>query len=340
MHQGIAVYGNKGSTDQHAYVQQLREGVHNFFVTFIEVLQDRDGKSMALEADGATAGDYLAGFLLGTRAALYENDRESITLTIDRVDARTVGMLIALYERAVGFYASLVGINAYHQPGVEAGKKAAGAVLALQQKILALLADNKGKRLTVDEVAREDRRAATTSSTSSRSSSTPPPIPTTACHSHRRCHAVRRDLRESMMDDAKQKIGLIGLAVMGENLALNIEEKGFPIAVYNRTIEKVVRVRAGERGQEDQGHHVAEGARGVARAAAAHHHDGQGGQARRRHHRRASSRSSSRATCSSTAATSSSRTPSGAPRSSRPTGSTTSAWASRAAKRARATVRR
>jgi glucose-6-phosphate isomerase len=32
-------------------------------------------------------------------------------------------MLIALYERAVGPYASLVGINAYHQPGVEAGKK-------------------------------------------------------------------------------------------------------------------------------------------------------------------------------------------------------------------------
>ena len=35
VNQGIAVYGNKGSTDQHAYVQQLREGVHNFFVTFI-----------------------------------------------------------------------------------------------------------------------------------------------------------------------------------------------------------------------------------------------------------------------------------------------------------------
>jgi 6-phosphogluconate dehydrogenase len=38
---------------------------------------------------------------------------------------------------------------------------------------------------------------------------------------------------------AKQKIGLVGLAVMGENLALNIEEKGFPIAVFNRSTEKV-----------------------------------------------------------------------------------------------------
>ncbi|HEX6839219.1 MAG TPA: glucose-6-phosphate isomerase [Polyangia bacterium] len=150
--QGIAVYGNKGSTDQHAYVQQLREGVPNFFVTFIEVLRDRDGKSMFVE-DEATSGDFLEGFFLGTRAALYENDRQSITITIDRVDARSVGVLIALYERTVGLYASLVGINAYHQPGVEAGKKAAGAVLALQKKILTLLGESKGKRMSADEIA-------------------------------------------------------------------------------------------------------------------------------------------------------------------------------------------
>ncbi|CAL5390689.1 unnamed protein product [Camellia sinensis] len=41
VNQGLTVYGNKGSTDQHAYIQQLREGVHNFFATFIEVLRDR-----------------------------------------------------------------------------------------------------------------------------------------------------------------------------------------------------------------------------------------------------------------------------------------------------------
>jgi glucose-6-phosphate isomerase len=77
--------------------------------------------------------------LLGTREALFENDRESITITIPRVDARTVGGLIALFERAVGLYSSLLGINAYHQPGVEAGKKAAASILALQGKVLAAL---------------------------------------------------------------------------------------------------------------------------------------------------------------------------------------------------------
>jgi glucose-6-phosphate isomerase len=44
------------------------------------------------------------------------------------VSAFSLGALIALFERAVGLYAFMIGINAYHQPGVEAGKKAAGEV--------------------------------------------------------------------------------------------------------------------------------------------------------------------------------------------------------------------
>jgi len=138
VYQGIAVYGNKGSTDQHAYVQQLREGVPNFFMTLIEVLEDRQGPSMEIEPN-VTCGDYLSGFLMGTRAALFENGRDSITLTILQVNPRTVGALVALYERAVGLYAFLVNINAYHQPGVEAGKKAAAGILALQKQVLEVL---------------------------------------------------------------------------------------------------------------------------------------------------------------------------------------------------------
>ncbi len=151
VNQGIAVYGNKGSTDQHAYVQQLREGVNNFFVTFIEVLKDRAGESMKVEED-ITSGDYLSGFLQGTRRALFENDRESMTVTVETVDARTIGKLLGLYERAVGFYGFLVGINAYHQPGVEAGKKAAGAVISLQRKILTHLRAHSGQAFTLDEI--------------------------------------------------------------------------------------------------------------------------------------------------------------------------------------------
>jgi glucose-6-phosphate isomerase len=130
VNQGIAVYGNKGSTDQHAYVQQLRDGVNNFFATFIEVGKSRSGTSMEVDP-GFTSGDYLQGFLRGTRKALAESGRESITLHISEVDAFHLGLLVGLFERAVSFYASLVNVNAYHQPGVEAGKKAAGDFLKL-----------------------------------------------------------------------------------------------------------------------------------------------------------------------------------------------------------------
>ncbi len=152
VNQGIAVYGNKGSTDQHAYVQQLREGVKNFFVTFIDVMKDRAGRPLEVEP-GITSGDYLQGFYLGTRDALSEKDRASITLTLPEISPRTVGMLIALYERVVGLYASLVGINAYDQPGVEAGKKAASGVIALQVRLAAALRAAQGRELTAEALA-------------------------------------------------------------------------------------------------------------------------------------------------------------------------------------------
>jgi len=128
VNQGLSVYGNKGSTDQHAYVQQLRDGLNNFFATFIEVQQNRDGASLDL-GDGNVSGDFLQGFLRGTREALSEGQRDSISISIARADEAHLGALIALFERAVGYYASMVNVNAYHQPGVESGKKAAADFL-------------------------------------------------------------------------------------------------------------------------------------------------------------------------------------------------------------------
>jgi glucose-6-phosphate isomerase len=151
VHQGIAVYGNKGSTDQHAYVQQLRDGVPNFFATFIEVRKGRSGESIEVDP-GVTSADYLQGFLRGTRRALFENGRESVTLSIHEVTPQSLGALIGLFERAVSFYASLVNVNAYHQPGVEAGKKAAATFLEILNKVRGRLT---GYQKTAEEVAFE-----------------------------------------------------------------------------------------------------------------------------------------------------------------------------------------
>ena len=152
VNQGITVLGNKGSTDQHSYIQQLRDGLKNFFVVFIEVLRDRREASMEVEP-GVTSGDYLNGFFQGTRRALHESGRESVTLTIKDVTPAGVGALIALFERAVGLYAVLINVNAYHQPGVEAGKKAATAVIDLQLRAVRALKESSGQALTAAQLA-------------------------------------------------------------------------------------------------------------------------------------------------------------------------------------------
>lgn len=148
---GISVYGNKGSTDQHAYVQQLRDGLRNFFVTFITVDKDRKASSIAIE-EGVNTGDFLNAFSLGTRSALAQEGRPSITMTIACVTAYHLAALIALFERAVGIYGELVDINAYHQPGVEAGKKAASGLLKLQVEIISHLKE-VDESLTAADIA-------------------------------------------------------------------------------------------------------------------------------------------------------------------------------------------
>jgi glucose-6-phosphate isomerase len=63
-------------------------------------------------------------------------------------------MLIALFERAVGLYASLINVNAYHQPGVEAGKKVAGKVIETQRKVLDFLSKHPGSEFSVEEISK------------------------------------------------------------------------------------------------------------------------------------------------------------------------------------------
>lgn len=137
VHQGLTVYGNKGSTDQHAFVQQVRDGRDDVFVHFVETLDPQAPPCPGV--DGFDAADHLLGFLYGTREALRQAGRPSLVLQLPRVDAPSLGALIALFERAVGIYAELADLNAYHQPGVEAGKKAASQTLRQLRDLAAAL---------------------------------------------------------------------------------------------------------------------------------------------------------------------------------------------------------
>lgn len=150
--QGLAVLGNKGSSDQHSYVQQLVAGPDNVFVVFVQVLRDRVGASPTVR-DDSTSGDYLQAFMLGTAQALLNHGKSSAIITVPQVSAYYIGMLIALFERAVGFYASFVGINAYHQPAVEFGKQAASQFIVCKNRLLAQLTE-QGRACTAAELAR------------------------------------------------------------------------------------------------------------------------------------------------------------------------------------------
>ncbi|UWG97120.1 glucose-6-phosphate isomerase [Dehalobacter sp. DCM] len=157
VHQGLTVYGNKGSSDQHSYLQQLLEGPDNFFLIFIEVLKDREGNSLKI-AEESTSGDYLHAFLLGTRNAITQKGKSSITITVKEINAKSIGCLIALFERIVSIYALLVNINAYHQPAVEMSKKGAHEVIRIKNLIVSILSSCKGQGLTIEEIAQAIRQ--------------------------------------------------------------------------------------------------------------------------------------------------------------------------------------
>ena len=133
VHQGLAVYGNKGSTDQHAYVQQLRDGTPNFFVTFVRVLQDRERPEPRGRAGRhqrrlprRPSARHAAGAPRERPALAHAHDPGARPAQPRDADRALRAGRRALREPR--------GINAYHQPGVEAGKKAAAVVLELQRQ--------------------------------------------------------------------------------------------------------------------------------------------------------------------------------------------------------------
>jgi glucose-6-phosphate isomerase len=138
VHQGLSVFGNKGGTDAHAFIQQLNDGRNDFFITFIEIL--RDAEQIVMD-DGLTMGNYLHNFMQGLSGALESKNRSVARMTFSELNAQSLGMLIALYERAVAVYAELIHINAFHQPGVEAYKSISSRVNELTFALFSVVAE-------------------------------------------------------------------------------------------------------------------------------------------------------------------------------------------------------
>lgn len=127
----------RGATDQHSQVQLFVDGPADKLVTFVRVARTR--RRVAVP-DGAPA-EYLGGVeigrllraeLEGTRIALAAADRPSTTWELPALSPDALGQLFLALELQTAYQAALYGIDAYDQPGVEAGKLAAFALIGRQ----------------------------------------------------------------------------------------------------------------------------------------------------------------------------------------------------------------
>jgi glucose-6-phosphate isomerase len=140
-------WGGTGTDAQHAVFQLLHQGTMIGPIEFIGVKQPGHGlpathhrqllanmlaqgaallKGRSFEAALALSGNDPAL----ARAKTFPGNRPSSTLLLDRLDAETLGALIAFYEHRTFVAAVLLGLNPFDQWGVELGKEMANALIA------------------------------------------------------------------------------------------------------------------------------------------------------------------------------------------------------------------
>lgn len=125
-------WGGVGTDAQHAVFQLLHQGTHLIPVEFLAVIEAGDTlpaehhRQLLLNAFAQGAA-LMKGKQADDPARSYPGDRPSSTLLLDRLDARTLGALIAFYEHRVFVNGVLLGINSFDQFGVELGKEMAKA---------------------------------------------------------------------------------------------------------------------------------------------------------------------------------------------------------------------
>jgi len=148
---GALVWGAVGTDGQHAFYQLLHQGTRWAPTEFIGVARPEHGlpehhpillanlvaqaEALALgKTEAEAAAEMLAGGLSEDEAAhlaphrSFPGNRPSTLILLERLDPHTLGALIALYEHKIYLLATIWGINAFDQWGVELGKQLAGQV--------------------------------------------------------------------------------------------------------------------------------------------------------------------------------------------------------------------
>ncbi len=138
VHEGLTPVKALGATDQHSQVQLYNEGPFDKVITFIRVEKFRKDEIMPDNFKEEETFSYLSGYSIGellnieqkaTEIALTKNKRMNMTIVLPEISEFTLGQLIYMLEVETAFLGELYNINAFDQPGVEAGKIATYALM-------------------------------------------------------------------------------------------------------------------------------------------------------------------------------------------------------------------
>lgn len=149
-----------GVTDQHSQVQLYTEGPNDKVFTFLTVNKYRSDVEMPQFKLKLSSLDYLEGkkisFLFNaemkaTEFALAERERPSCRIIFPVINEHTVGQFIMLYQISTAFAGQLYSIDAFDQPGVEAGKIATYGLLGRKgyEEAAKKITDKEGTRFTL-----------------------------------------------------------------------------------------------------------------------------------------------------------------------------------------------
>jgi glucose-6-phosphate isomerase len=120
-----------GATDQHSQVQLYAEGPYDKLINFLRVERYSDAGPIPTAYDDLEGVSYLGGHSFqeliqaeqqATAIALSESGQPNMTHTVPEINAFTLGQLLMMFEMQTAIAGELYDINAFDQPGVEAGK--------------------------------------------------------------------------------------------------------------------------------------------------------------------------------------------------------------------------
>lgn len=131
-----------GARDQHSMIQLFNEGPNDKFISIVDV--EKHARDAVVPAGiphweflgKKKVSDILRAERAGTESALAKNKRPNATLALPELSPQSIGALLYLFEMAVVHFAKLLQVNPFDQPGVEAGKKAAFALLGRDGKLV------------------------------------------------------------------------------------------------------------------------------------------------------------------------------------------------------------